>query len=230
MRYVRRLPPSVPPPGSHHRLPMDSPRPERIRSPDRDTNRVVRWRMSLETAPWLRGDARLPRCRYGVGRGWLGTVGRSGPTWCSGAGRSSTAPAAPGVGPTWRSEGDRIVAVGDVRGRAGGPQSSTPRAWSSPRGSSTCTPTATGRSSSPETAANLNYLTQGVTTVVTGNCGCGPVDVAEYFAKIDAQGVGTNVIHLVPHSSVAQPGHGQRQPQADRRRAEEDGGAWSSRA
>ena len=29
---------------------------------------------------------------------------------------------------------------------------------------------------------NKNYVTQGCTTVVTGNCGSGPVDVAKYFA------------------------------------------------
>src|SRR5262245_30698828 len=28
-----------------------------------------------------------------------------------------------------------------------------------------------------ETAANVNYLTQGLTTAVTGNCGSGPADV-----------------------------------------------------
>lgn len=49
---------------------------------------------------------------------------------------------------------------------------------------------------------NLNYLTQGCTTVVTGNCGGGAVDVADYFSKIDRQGAGTNVIHLVPHGSI----------------------------
>src|SRR5205823_2458001 len=36
-----------------------------------------------------------------------------------------------------------------------------------------------------KTAANLNYLTQGVTTVVTGNCGAGPVDVAKYFETME---------------------------------------------
>src|SRR5215470_3740998 len=31
-----------------------------------------------------------------------------------------------------------------------------------------------------ETSANLNYLMQGVTTAVTGNCGAGPADCATY--------------------------------------------------
>lgn len=52
------------------------------------------------------------------------------------------------------------------------------------------------------TAANLNYLTQGLTTAVTGNCGAGPVDVAAYFDTMEKQGIGSNVIHQVPHNSV----------------------------
>lgn len=52
------------------------------------------------------------------------------------------------------------------------------------------------------TAANLNYLTQGVTTVVTGNCGFGPVDVQEYLEKMEQLGQGCNVIHQVPHNAV----------------------------
>jgi N-acyl-D-aspartate/D-glutamate deacylase len=54
------------------------------------------------------------------------------------------------------------------------------------------------------TRANLCYLTQGVTTVITGNCGSGPVDVAAYFKTLEAGRVGSNVIHLVPHNSVRQ--------------------------
>jgi predicted amidohydrolase YtcJ len=54
----------------------------------------------------------------------------------------------------------------------------------------------------PSLRLNLNYLTQGATTVVTGNCGSGPVDVAKYLGAIDAHGTGTNVIHLVPHGAV----------------------------
>jgi N-acyl-D-aspartate/D-glutamate deacylase len=49
---------------------------------------------------------------------------------------------------------------------------------------------------------NKCYLTQGVTTVVTGNCGSGPADVAGFYAKLEKNGVGTNVAHLVPHNAV----------------------------
>ncbi len=55
---------------------------------------------------------------------------------------------------------------------------------------------------SPATRGNVNYLTQGCTSIVTGNCGFGPVDVAAYLAKIDAAGAGTNVLHLLPHGDL----------------------------
>jgi predicted amidohydrolase YtcJ len=54
----------------------------------------------------------------------------------------------------------------------------------------------------PPLRLNLNYLMQGVTTVVTGNCGSGPVDVAKFLSAVDADGTGTNVIHLLPHGSL----------------------------
>jgi N-acyl-D-aspartate/D-glutamate deacylase len=65
--------------------------------------------------------------------------------------------------------------------------------------------------------ANLCYLYQGVTTVVTGNCGAGPVDVAGYFAKLEKGGVGSNVIHQVPHNDVRRKvmGNANRLPTAD---------------
>src|SRR5262245_14078130 len=49
---------------------------------------------------------------------------------------------------------------------------------------------------------NKNYVTQGVTTVVTGNCGSGPVDAAEFLKNVDAGGAGSNVIHQAPHNSI----------------------------
>ena len=54
----------------------------------------------------------------------------------------------------------------------------------------------------PRTRANVNFLMQGCTTIVTGNCGSGPIDVAEYLAKINAAGAGTNVAHLLPQGSL----------------------------
>lgn len=52
------------------------------------------------------------------------------------------------------------------------------------------------------TRANINYLLQGCTTVVTGNCGAGPVDAGAYLAAIDRDGAGTNVAHLLPQGSL----------------------------
>jgi N-acyl-D-aspartate/D-glutamate deacylase len=53
--------------------------------------------------------------------------------------------------------------------------------------------------------ANRNYLTQGVTTIVTGNCGSGfatPEAVRAWLDEIDALPFGTNVVHLVPHGQL----------------------------
>jgi N-acyl-D-amino-acid deacylase len=54
-----------------------------------------------------------------------------------------------------------------------------------------------------------NYLTQGVTTVVTGNCGGGTYQVGEFFRKLDSLGIGVNVIHLIGHGTVRQAVMGQ---------------------
>lgn len=64
------------------------------------------------------------------------------------------------------------------------------------------------------TRSNLNFLMQGVTTVVTGNCGFGPVDVVDFFRKLDDGKVGSNVIHLVPHNDLREQvmGNANRQP------------------
>ncbi len=54
----------------------------------------------------------------------------------------------------------------------------------------------------PSSNANLNYLTQGVTTVVTGNCGGGTFKIAETKAKLEKQGIGTNAVFLVGHGTI----------------------------
>lgn len=53
-----------------------------------------------------------------------------------------------------------------------------------------------------DTRANINFLMQGCTTVVTGNCGFGPVDVAKYLKDIDDQGAGTHVAHLLGQGTL----------------------------
>lgn len=52
------------------------------------------------------------------------------------------------------------------------------------------------------TRANLCYLVQGVTTVVTGNCGSGPVDVDAHFKSLEKGGIGSNTIHQATHNSI----------------------------
>lgn len=65
---------------------------------------------------------------------------------------------------------------------------------------------------------NQSYLTQGCTTVVTGNCGMGHVDVAKYFASFEKHRGGTNIAHLLPHGSIrerAMKGSFERAPTAE---------------
>ena len=52
------------------------------------------------------------------------------------------------------------------------------------------------------TRANVNYILQGCTTIITGNCGAGPVDAGAFYSKIDDHGAGSNVLHLIPQGSL----------------------------
>src|SRR5579872_4764006 len=47
-----------------------------------------------------------------------------------------------------------------------------------------------------------NFLLDGVTTVITGNCGSSQLNLAEWFGKIEKLGLGINVASLVGHNSV----------------------------
>jgi len=49
---------------------------------------------------------------------------------------------------------------------------------------------------------NLNYLIQGTTTVVTGNCGSGTFKIAETKAEWEKLGIGTNAVHLVGFGTI----------------------------
>ncbi len=58
------------------------------------------------------------------------------------------------------------------------------------------------QSASAERRGNAAYLMQGVTTVITGNDGGGPVNVADTFAKWEQQGIGTNAALYVGFGTV----------------------------
>ena len=47
-----------------------------------------------------------------------------------------------------------------------------------------------------------NYVRQGVTTLLCGNCGGSPTDVPEYFRKLRDGGTGPNIALLIGHGSV----------------------------
>jgi len=61
---------------------------------------------------------------------------------------------------------------------------------------------------------NLNYLTQGVTTVINGNDGGGPVDVRKTADLLIGNGIGTNVGLYIGHGSVREEVMGREQRHA----------------
>jgi N-acyl-D-aspartate/D-glutamate deacylase len=116
-------------------------------------------------------------------------------------------------------KGERIVGVGVVR-TAGQPRIVDGTGLAAAPGFidlHTHCDTGTPPLTDPVGRANLCYLRQGVTTVVTGNCGSGPADVGAYFKALETGRIGTNVIHQVPHNAVRQKvmGNANRAPTAD---------------
>lgn len=61
---------------------------------------------------------------------------------------------------------------------------------------------ADGYLNDPVRRNNLNYIMQGVTTVVVGNDGGGPIDVAATLDRYQRQGVGTNVAVLTGFGTI----------------------------
>jgi N-acyl-D-aspartate/D-glutamate deacylase len=61
---------------------------------------------------------------------------------------------------------------------------------------------ADGYLNDPVRRNNLNYIMQGVTTVVVGNDGDGPIDVAAALDRYQRQGVGTNVAILAGFGTI----------------------------
>ncbi|MEW6186563.1 MAG: amidohydrolase family protein [Thermodesulfobacteriota bacterium] len=63
-----------------------------------------------------------------------------------------------------------------------------------------------------EMKGNFNYLYQGVTTVVTGNCGLGITDTQKWRDMIKTMSFATNVFHLAPHGAIRAELFGTNQP------------------
>jgi N-acyl-D-amino-acid deacylase len=61
---------------------------------------------------------------------------------------------------------------------------------------------ADGYLNDPVRRNNLNYIMQGVTTVVVGNDGGGPIDVAAALDRYQRQGIGTNVAILTGFGTI----------------------------
>jgi N-acyl-D-amino-acid deacylase len=97
--------------------------------------------------------------------------------------------------------GERIAAIGDLSKAAGERIVDAKGKYVAPGFIDVHTHTEEGLSD-PARKANVSYLTQGVTTVVAGNCGTSPLDFAATFAKWREQGIGTNAALLVGHGSV----------------------------
>lgn len=64
----------------------------------------------------------------------------------------------------------------------------------------------------PSFKGNSNYMFQGVTTVVTGNCGYGYTDTDHWLSIVDWVNFGTNVCHLAPHGMIRMELFGKDQP------------------
>jgi N-acyl-D-amino-acid deacylase len=141
---------------------------------------------------------------------------------------------APGVKGDVHVKGDKIVAVGKVGKIEGATEIDATGLVICPGFidlHTHCDSGLTGKTG----RANKNYVTQGCTTAVTGNCGSGPVDAGKFFKTLEEGGVGTNVIHLATHNSIRDRamGNENRAPTADEQKKMEElvdqamkDGAW----
>ncbi len=97
--------------------------------------------------------------------------------------------------------GDTIVEIGDLAGRAAKKTLDVDGMVVSPGFIDMHSHCSRGLAD-PDTSANINYLTQGATTVQIGPDGSGTYKIAETKAKWEEQGIGTNVFMLVGHGTV----------------------------
>lgn len=110
---------------------------------------------------------------------------------------------APGVVGDVAIRGDRIVAVGQFRVRRAGRILDCTGLYVAP-GFIDLHTHSDQQVVDPLHRASVNYVIQGCTTQVTGNCGSGPLHVDEFYRKIEQAGAGTNVAHLLPQGALRQ--------------------------
>ena len=69
-----------------------------------------------------------------------------------------------------------------------------------------------------------NFVHDGVTSVVTGNCGSSNTDIARYFSRLDSVKTSINIATLIGHNSVrkAVMGDSKRDPTSDEQRSMEE--------
>src|SRR4051812_22059961 len=136
-----------------------------------------------------------------------------------------------GAGNPWRYadvgvKGDRISFDGDAE-KAGVRATETldlgSKLYLAPGFIDTHTHTARGLST-PEMKENLNYLMQGVTTVISGNDGGSPRPIATTLDNWDKNGIGTNAALFVGFGTVRQQvlAMANRAPTADELKREQD--------
>lgn len=103
-------------------------------------------------------------------------------------------------------QGDRIAAIGHVSGRAA--RTLDAKGLYVAPGFIDIHNHAEFPVGEPERYPVLNYLRQGVSTVVTGPDGDGDYRVAEYFARLKQHGIGPNVLHTVGHNFIREEAMG----------------------
>jgi N-acyl-D-aspartate/D-glutamate deacylase len=104
-------------------------------------------------------------------------------------------------------QGDRIVFVGSAGGRTAKRTIDATGLLVTPGFIDPHTHTAADLSD-PKRSRNDPYLTQGVTTVVTGNDGSSPLEIGAELAKWKRQGIGTNAALFIGQGTVRQKAMG----------------------